>query len=109
MALTKTGRALLKLAKEKLVEQKQRIEELENNQKKEALVDDVMDLLQKKDLVGDYSRQEKRGKLESKNINELKQAKSTIEDFVKTEQFKIGEPTNKSSNGSDAIMNFIFG
>lgn len=108
MALTKTGRALLKTAAKRLRDQQEKIERLKRERKKEALVDEVMDLLRERDQVTKFSADEKRAALEEKDIGELEQAKEMFEDFVRSGQYKIGQVEDQSQQHSDPIMKLLF-
>lgn len=108
MALTKTGRALLKVAADRLRELHERVEKLENERTKEALVEDVMELLKERDQVTPFSEEEKRSELKEKDIDELKQAKEMIEQFVSPGQYKIGQVEDGTESYSDPIMKMLF-
>lgn len=108
MSLTEKEREILKLAAQRLRKQEEELESLEKEAEKTQLVDDIMNILEKKGCLSTYSEQEKRAKLENMDVNELKSTKNTVENFLQKNQIKIGEvDENNAKEELDPISSWL--
>lgn len=105
MDYVKVPRPIIKLAAKKLRDLNNKKEQT----KKAKLVEDTMELLHDRNLVGAFSEEEKRAELEQMDADELERTKDTIEQYLKKESFRIGRADEKDMPKSDAITEWLLG
>lgn len=108
MSIENEEAELLKTSAALIMEQKQKIEELEKRAEKRDLINSIMKKMEKEAMLTDFNRNEKREILEEKDIDKLANIKEVLDNFVRNSKFRIGEvgDRSKTANSNNDVERF---